>query len=185
MSGLAAAFRMRPHREVTMSLLQALNLPPLPPRGAAPVPGKNVAEAKAVASGARTERLSQSAETWRETHRQADERIKALKQSIQAHYADGHPQLLQEIDKGLVKLDEVLDNIDHRLADALTNASKAADDGARKTELKNAKSLLTEYINYVKSEPLIAHMDENPFDVQTGLKKLLVGGLTQAAMAIG
>ena len=114
-----------------------------------------------------------------------DERITALKQSVQAHYADGHPQLLQEIVKGLVKLDEVLNNVDHRLADALANAGKAADDGARKTELKNAKSLLTAYINYVKGEPLIAHMDENPFGVQTGLKKLLVGGLTQAAMAIG
>jgi len=168
-----------------MSLLQALKLPPLPPRGAAPMSGKNIADAKTAAPGGKTERLSQSAETWRETHRQADERITALKESIQAHYADGHPQLLQEIDKGLVKLDKVLDNIDHRLADALTNASKAADDGARKTELKNAKSLLTEYINYVKREPLIAHMDENPFGVQTGLKKLLVGGLTQAAMAIG
>ena len=156
-----------------MSLLQALKLPPLPPQGAPPT------------SGAKTERLSQSAETWRETHRQVDERIAALKRSIQTHYADGHAQLLQEIDKGLVKLDEVLNNVDHRLADALANAGKAADDGARKTELKNAKSLLTEFINYVKSEPLIAHMDGNPFGVNTGLKKLLVGGLTQAAMAIG
>lgn len=167
-----------------MSLLQALRLPPLPPRGALPAPGKNVAMAPTAAPGARNERLSQSAETWRQTHRQADERIGALKKSIQAHYADGHPELVQEIEKGLVKLDEVLDNVDHRLADALANAGKATDEGARATELKNARALLTEYINYVKSEPLIAHMDENPFGVKTGLKALLAGGLTHAAKAI-
>lgn len=156
-----------------MSLLQALKLPPLPRHVAAPAPG------------GKTERLSRSAETWRKTHRQADERIAALKQSIRTHYASAHPQLVHGIGKGLVKLDEVLDNIDHRLADALANAGNAADVGARTTELKNAKSLLTQYINYVKSEPLIGHMDENPFGVQTGLKKLLVDGLTQAALAIG
>jgi len=163
-----------------MSLLRALGLPPLPQRG----PGKSVADAKTAAPAIKTEKLTQAAEAWRQTHRQANERIMALKKSIQTHYADGHPELLQEIDKGLVKLDEVLNNVDHRLADSLANASKAADDGARKTELKNAKSLLTEYINYVKSEPLIAHMDENPFGVETNLKALLAGGLTDAAKAI-
>ena len=164
-----------------MSLLQALKLPPLPQ----PAPTKNVAEAKTAASANKTEKLSQAAQTWRQTHGQANERITALKKSIKAHYAGGHPELHQEIDKGLVKLDDVLNAIDHRLADSMSNAAKAVDDDARKTELKNARSLLTEYINYVKREPLIAHMDENPFGVKTGLKVLLIAGLTEAAQAIG
>lgn len=79
----------------------------------------------------------------------------------------------------------VLDNVDHRLADSLVNASRAADDSARKAELKNAKSILAEYIGYMKSEPLVAHMDQNPFNVETDLKALLIGGLTSAAKAIG
>jgi hypothetical protein len=37
----------------------------------------------------------------------------------------------------------------------------------------------------VKSQPLIAHIDENPWKLKTDLKALLVGGLTSAAAAIG
>jgi hypothetical protein len=79
----------------------------------------------------------------------------------------------------------VLNTVDHRLADSLANAGKAADESAQKAELKNAKSILTEYVNYVKNEPLVAHMDQNPFDVKTDLKALLAGGLADAAKAIG
>lgn len=167
-----------------MSLLRVLGLPPSPVPGAKPSPRKNVAGGAAGPS-AKTEKLSQAAEAWRQTHRQADERIVALKASIKSHYADGHPELLQGIERGLDKLDEVLDNVDHRLADSLANASNAKDDRAREAELKTAKSILTEYIGYMKSEPLVAHMDQNPFKVKTDLKALLIGGLTTAAKAIG
>ena len=154
-----------------MSLLQILKLPTLP--GNAP------------AVSSKPDRLAQAAANWRQTHRQADERIEALKSAIKAHYAEAHPALLQEIENGVARLDGVLDNVDHRLADVMVNAGKAGDDGARKAELKNAKALLTEYIVYVKSEPLIAHMDQNPFGVKTDLRALLATGLTDAAKAIG
>ena len=154
-----------------MSLLQILKLPTLP--GPAPV----------VAS--KPERLAQAAASWRQTHRQADERIEALKEALKAHYASAHPDLLQEIENGAARLDAVLDNVDHRLADVMASAGRAGDEGARKAELKNAKALLTEYITYVKGEPLIAHMDANPFGVKTGLRALLAAGLTDAAKAIG
>ena len=44
---------------------------------------------------------------------------------------------------------------------------------------------LTEYIGCVKSQSLIADIDENPCKLKTDLKVLLVGGLTTAATAIG
>jgi len=46
--------------------------------------------------------------------------------------------------------------LDARLADALAKANAAKDDATRKAELKNCKVILTEAIQYVKSEPLIA-----------------------------
>ena len=155
-----------------MSLLQALQLS-LPS-----IQGKQPATA-------RNEKLFQAAEAWRRTHGQANERIAALKSAVQSHCADAHPKLRQEIEKGLVKLDEVLDTVDHRLADSLASASLAADDSAQKAELNSAKAILTEYIAYVKGAPLVAHVDQNPFDVKTDLKALLVAGLTIAAKAIG
>ncbi len=165
-----------------MSLLRALKLPPLPARAVQPAPPGNRAVGNAAT---KTEKLSLAAESWRRTHGQADERISALKASVKAHYADGHPALVQEVEKGLARLDEVLDNVDHRLADSLAQAGNAADDSALRAALKNAKSILVEYINYVKSEPLVAHIDRNPFKVKTDLRALLAAGLNDAAKAIG
>ena len=149
-----------------MSLLKALNLRP-PAHGMAQAGAKRVEAAAASTEAQKSERLARAAVGWRLTHRQADERITALTRAIKSHYIDGHPDLLQEIDRGVSKLDAVLDNIDRRLADALASAAELTDNEARKTE------------------PLITHMDHNPFGVKTDLMVLLVGGLTEAAKAIG
>ena len=167
-----------------MSLLQALGLPVPAAAGRAAAGAGKADTGATAAAGTKTERLTQAAKGWRETHRQADARIDALKKAIQSHYAGGHPALLQEIEKGVGKLDGVLDNVDHSLADVMASAGKA-DESARKNELATAKALLTKYITYVTSEPLIAHMDGNPFGVKTDLKVLLSTGLREAAKAIG
>jgi hypothetical protein len=82
------------------------------------------------------------------------------------------------------QLDEILDNVDHRLADSLAHAGNAADDRARDAELANAKSILTEYIGYPKGEPLVAHMDQ-AVEGEDRPELLLISGLTTAAKAIG
>jgi len=166
-----------------MGLLQLLGLPSRQDAGNAS-PARKATDGGA-AGKAKIERLAKAAEAWRQTHGQANQRIGMLKAAIQSHYADGHPELLQAVEAGLLKLDEILDNVDHRLADSLAHASNAADDRARDAELANAKSILTEYIGYLKGEPLVAHMDQNPWKVKIDLKPLLIGGLTTAAKAIG
>lgn len=164
-----------------MGLLQVLNLKPLPKHQ-----GGSASAGKAAASpSAAADRLHRAADAWRDTHRQASERIAALKKAIQGHYADGHPELLKEIDGAITKLDDVMDNVDHRLADALARAGHAKDDAARKAEIAAAKKILTDYATYIKGEPLVAHMDHNPFGVKTELRVLLGSGLTVAAKAMG
>ena len=167
-----------------MSLLQALKLPPVPTPGSSAGAAKPAVAGKTAGAAPKTEKLIQAAESWRQTHGQASERITALKAAVKSHCADAPPALLQEIEKGLVKLDEVLNTVDHRLADSLATAGKAADEGNRKAELRNAKAILTEYINYVTRGPLVAHIDQNPFGVKTGLEALLAAGLTKAAKVI-
>lgn len=168
-----------------MSLLMALNLPPLPDRGARPALATGAADARTGLPAPKTSRLSEAADSWRVTHGRADERIAALKASVKTHYAEEHPELFGHIERSLDKLDVVLVKIDQRLADSLAHAGKAADDNARKAELNQAKALLAEYITYVKSEPLVAHIDRNPFGIKTDLRALLAAGLTEAANAIG
>jgi hypothetical protein len=103
---------------------------------------------------------------------------------VKAHCADAPAALLQEIEKGLAKLDTVLETVDHRLAASLAKAAEAKDESARKAELANAKTICTEYLNYVRGEPLVAHIDRNPFGVKTGLVQLLGSGLDAAAKVI-
>ena len=160
-----------------MSLLQALKLPP-----ATSIASKGAPGTKPAPAGKRT-RHADAAAAWRATHRQADERIKALQAAVKAHCADAPPPLLQEIEKGLARLDAVLGTVDQRLADSLTKAGEAKDEAAREAELANAKAIFGEYIEYVKN-PLVAHIDQNPFGVKTGLAALLGAGLSAAAKAI-
>ena len=85
----------------------------------------------------------------------------------------------------MLKLGGILDKLDDRLAGSLDKANAAAEGAARKAELKNAKTILTDYLKYVKSEPLIAHMDSNPFGVRTSLKQVLTDSLTHIAKVLG
>ena len=150
-----------------MSLLDVLGLT---------MPAKNVAD---------RERFSLASEAWRKTHRLASERIDALKASVVAHYAESHQDFRKDVEKGLARLDGVLSEIDQRLAVSLADAGNATDPSARQAALKGAMSILKEYIVYVKSEPLIAHMDQSPFGVKTDIRGLLAQGLTEAAKVIG
>jgi hypothetical protein len=178
-----------------MSLLQALKLPTPASLGGSTAPAASPATAAtkpttatmkpaSPASPAKAGKLGDAAAAWRDTHRQADERIKALQAAVKAHCADSPAALRAEIEKGLARLDAVLDAVDHRLADALDKAGGAKDEAARQAELAMAKALCAEYIGFVRGDPLVAHIDQNPFGVKTGLAALLGAGLGAAAKAI-
>lgn len=169
-----------------MSLLKALKLPqPATPNAAAAAPATRAASAASAVPAQKQKQLAAGAAAWRQTVAKAGTQIAALKAAVKMHCAGGPPALVTEIEKGLARLDGVMEKVDHRLADSMASAGTAADGGKHQAELKSAKALLTEYINYVKSEPLVAHVDNNPFGVKTGLKTLLAAGLSDAAKAIG
>ncbi|MBL0147452.1 MAG: hypothetical protein IPP87_01420 [Ideonella sp.] len=127
--------------------------------------------------------LAKAPAVWHGTRDILEKNVDALKRAVMSHYGSDHPDL-DEIEQGMNKLDGILKNLDTELADSLANAHAAVDDVARRAELKNSKSILTNYIKYVKSEPLIAHIDANPFGVDTQLKKVLVDALTHMAQAM-
>jgi peptidoglycan hydrolase-like protein with peptidoglycan-binding domain len=122
---------------------------------------------------------------WDGTRDILDKNINELKKGILAQYGAEHSDLVDEIDANLAKLDVIVDKLDRRLSDSLTKANNAKDDAARKAELKNAKAILTDYIKFVKNEPLIAHVDKNPFGVDTQLKKIIMDSLTHMAQVVG
>lgn len=130
--------------------------------------------------------LGKAPEVWHGTRGILDHNIGVLKRAISAEYAREHPDVIDAIDRSVVKLDVILERLDHRLAEALARAHDAAgDEATRRNELKAAKTILSEYLSYVKSEPLIAQIDANPFGVQTHLRQVLSDSLTHLAQAIG
>ena len=95
------------------------------------------------------------------------------------------PDLIDEINDHLQKLDRILGKLDKRLTNSLTNALETQDPTLRDAALQESKTILAEYIRYVRAEPLIEHLDNNPFGVKTDLKATIAKSLTQVAKAIG
>jgi len=142
------------------------------------------AKAASGAAGAAHAALGEAPKVWQGTHRALSSSIDKLKAAIKAEYAGEAPGLMAEIEKNIGKLDKILEKLDHRLADSMEKAHKAPDDAARKSELAKARNLLKEHIVYVSSEPLIAHIDANPF-VKTDIKSLLTKSLKHMAKVVG
>ncbi|MGO9261757.1 MAG: hypothetical protein ACLQU1_36460 [Bryobacteraceae bacterium] len=136
----------------------------------------------AAQAAAQPAKLTQAAVHWTGVRTTVDTKIKELKQVVKARYAK-HPELLKEIDKNMLKIDAILDKLDHRLADSL-KAGAAASAAARQAELRKTRTILDEYKRIVQSERLIAHIDQNPFGVKTNLKQTLMDSLKQAEQSM-
>src|SRR5262249_37648058 len=122
---------------------------------------------------------------WRGTRDILATNLAELKKGVLGHYGSEHPDVLKAIDQQMKKLNLILAKLDHRLADALASPHTPEDDGTRTPEVTNAKAILAEYMTYVISEPMIAHVDANPFGVDTKLGQVLMGALTHVAKSIG
>ena len=129
--------------------------------------------------------LAEAPQEWDGAREMLQRNINSLKRAVQAQIADEGDELVDEINGHLEKLDRILGKLDRRLADSLATAGATRDPAERKESLQESKAILAEYIRYVGSEPLIAHLDDNPFGVKTELRATLSKSLTKLARAIG
>ena len=129
--------------------------------------------------------LVQAPEAWDGARELLAKNIGALKKAVRAQLADDGDDYISEIDDQLEKLDRILGRLDRRLTTSLASAAETRDAAERTSALRESKGLLAEYIKYVQSEPLIDHVDKNPFGVKTDLKVTLSKSLTQLARALG
>ena len=128
--------------------------------------------------------LEKAPQVWKGTRALLQRNIDALKKAVHAQVAD-QEDLVDEIEGHLQKLDRIMGRLDKRLTNSLTNAAETQDPKLRGAALRESKGILAEYIRYVSSEPLIEHLDNNPFGVKTDLKATLSRSLTQLARTIG
>jgi hypothetical protein len=128
--------------------------------------------------------LDKASQDWGNVLKYLSQAFDKIKVAVRAEYKDHASEVMAELEKGLQRVDRILVNLDESLATALDKAHKAASDGARKTELGNAKVILAKYIKYVQTEPLIKQLDENPFGVDVKLQKVLSASLKQLASSV-
>jgi len=129
-------------------------------------------------------KLSQAALHWDGTKNTVDARVKELVRAVKAHYAGAGTELIQEIDRTAQKIEGTLGKLDRRLTDSL-KACAGATGAARESELKKTLAIVEEFKRIVKSERLIAHIDQNPFGVKTNLQAVLLESLNKAEQSIG
>jgi hypothetical protein len=129
--------------------------------------------------------LVQAPQAWDGARELLATNIGTLKQAVRAQLAGQGDDFIDEIDGHLEKLDRIFGRLDRRLSTSLASAAATRDAAERTSALRESKGLLAEYIKYVQSEPLIDHVDKNPFGVKTELKATLSKSLTQLARALG
>ena len=166
--------RVDPRRGTARALAASgkIGKPPPPPNPMAPP--EDLGEAT----------LERAPQVWHGTRDILDHNINELKRAIRQEYANEHPTVLDEIDRGVQRVDVILEKLDVRLAQTLERAGAIKDAAKRKAELASAKTILAEYIAFVKSEPLIEHIDKNPFGVNAQVRKVVTDSLTHMIKSI-
>ena len=128
--------------------------------------------------------LARAPQVWHGTRDILDHNIKELKRAIRQEYSNEHPTLLAEIDRNVNRVDVILEKLDARLAQTLERAGAAKSATQRKTEIESAKAIVADYIAFVKREPLIDHIDNNPFGVNAQVRKVVTDSLTHMIKSI-
>ena len=128
--------------------------------------------------------LGRAPQVWHGTRNILDHNIKELKRAIRQEYSSEHPTLLAEIDQNVQRVDIILEKLDTRLAQALERAGTAKTPAQRRAEIDTAKTILADYVSFVKEEPLIDHIDKNPFNVNAQVRKTITNSLTHMIKSI-
>ena len=129
--------------------------------------------------------LAATPKIWKGTREMLTNRIDSFAAAVKEQVAGEGDAFAEEVGSNLDKLNRILAKLDKRLTNTLTDAAESNDPANRTKLLQEAKVIIGEYIRYVRSEPLIDHLDNNPFGIKTNLKATLFASLTQVARAIG
>lgn len=145
---------------------------------------EQAAEAEGAAPAAKpTPALAAAPRVWRGTHELLAQRIDLLKASVRKHYGTNGTEVLKAIDEQLAELDAVTDKLDKSLADALDAVAKASTDQRRDATARAARQA-ADYIAWVRKDPLVRHIDGNPFGVPTQIEQLVSKSLGEIAKSL-
>jgi hypothetical protein len=111
---------------------------------------------------------------WTVTRERVGADLQKLRQAILAEYADD-PEL-SGIAASVRGLDRVMDALDERLVDALDALASAKTQEAAEEAQERARDIVRRYARFIRQDPLIPRLDENPF-VPVSIEKSMTNAL--------
>jgi len=132
---------------------------------------KAPAAAKGALSPEKMDTLKKLPLLYRGTHAAVSKQFEGLKSAIRQTYSSEAPELIAEIDKGLGQIDAAIAGFDHSIAEELEKAHQAKDEATRRAHLEKCQALHTKNIHFLASNPMLKHIENNPFGVQVPVVK--------------
>jgi hypothetical protein len=140
------------------------------------------ASAAAPAAAASDAVVVKSRAAWIATRAKVESDIAKLHGALSSAYQDhGAAEHLEKTFQ--MRVEAMLNVLDHSLAEKLDDVSKAKDPGQRAQLVQQARAIMQRYEAYVANEPLIAKLDANPF-VPVAIQKTLTATLTALSSAL-
>ena len=153
--------------------------PPVPGNVATPqadggTPAPPAAGAGASADPAATQKLHKSRAAWAATRAKVQSDLDNLNKAVM-DATDGEDSGADLAASFKSAVQPVMDTLGDELSDLLGRAAQA-DDSERPKLMAQARETIASHLQYVQSNPVISHLDDNPF-VKLSIGKLLSGTL--------
>jgi hypothetical protein len=108
--------------------------------------------------------FTRARQAWSATRKRVEDEIEKLRAAIVTAYQDHDIANDLEASFRTKVAGTVLQNFDERLSEKLNAVAGATDAAQRKQLIDEAKAIMDGYRTYVTSEPLLADLDDNPFE---------------------
>lgn len=125
--------------------------------------------------------------TWEAARKRLQEEltmvISAIQTAVQKHNAEPDVEEIidaDELQRGLQKMQGILERLDTRLLDKLDEALNATDLPTRQKKHREAKGIVNEYLEFIGQDQIMAKIDENGFAV-TKVRAVVEGALKTMA----
>ncbi len=115
-------------------------------------------------SGGSPAAFTKARQAWSATRKRVEDEIEKLRTAIVSAYQDHDIASDLEASFRTKVLGTVLQNFDDRLSEKLNEVAGATDAAQRKKLIDEAKGIMDGYRTYVSSAPLLADLDDNPFE---------------------
>ncbi|MEP3330501.1 hypothetical protein [Sedimentitalea sp.] len=129
-------------------------------------------------------KLGQARLEWRNVRQSALKSITALKDNIREAYSD-YPDLNQQVDKSLTRLDSAVAQLSDELGNALDEVLSEADATKRAEKAGDVANLTRKFINYTSSDPVLSSIDGTVFLPGVTVIQPIVDKLGELLNALG